>query len=76
MDSRDPKGLSIGEYDSITVNGRSAILKRLDRSTWTLTGQGFDAGHCRFGNAAQIAEDVNIFAETGEIPRSTQGRNW
>ena len=76
MEPNEPKCLRPGDAVTVTVNDRQAILKRLDRSTWTLTGQGFDAGHCRFGNAAQIAEDVNIFAETGEIPRSTQGRNW
>jgi len=68
MKPSEPKCLRPGDAVTVTVNDRQAILKRISRTTWTLTGQGFDAGH--------FAEDVNSFAETGEIPRSTQGRNW
>ena len=76
MTPKQARCLKLHEVTSITVNERTAVLKHIEQHTWMLFGKGFDQGHARFGNAEQIAEDVNSFEETGEIPRTTQGRNW
>ena len=76
MSPKEVKCLGIGDSVGIHVGERAAVLKRITRETWCLTGQGFDLDHCRFGNSQEIAEDVSHFERYGEIPRSSHARPW
>ena len=63
--------------ETVTIvgpSGETATLRHCNSGTdWVLVKDGFH--RARFGNAAEIRQDIAAFQETGALPRSSC-RGW
>lgn len=64
-----------GEFLTITgPSGETATIRRCSSGKdWMMVKVGFL--RARFGNAAEIKQDITSFQETGTLPRSS-GQGW
>ena len=63
---------TVGAECLLSAHGKRAVLKCHGRGSFYLRNEP-QTDHARWGDAAQIAEDIAHFAESGALPRGRFG---